>query len=82
MAALVLVAVVSVVFALIGAVERVKRDRIVADERNTLLAAVLAKHAGDFTSYERAVAMAEHPSTVAEPLERRPRPKLVGATDQ
>lgn len=81
MVALVLVSVLAVVFALIGAVERVKRDRIVADERNTLLAAVLAKHAGEFTSYERAVAMAEHPSQT-EPLERRPRPKLVGATDQ
>lgn len=81
MTALFVVAFVSVVFTVVGAVERTKRDRIVADERSTLVAAVLAKHAGEFTSYERAVAMAEHPSSV-EPLDRRPRPKLVGATDQ
>lgn len=78
--ALVLVIAFALAVTLIGAVERVKRDRIIAEERATLVAAVLAKHAGEFTSYERAVAMAEHPSTM-EPLDRRSRPKLVGATD-
>lgn len=81
MTALFVVAFVAVVFTVVGAVERVKRDRIVAEERNTLVAAVLSKHAGEFTAYERAVAMAEHPSTVVD-LDRRPRPRIVGMTDQ